>query len=77
MSEKLIKIVFITIATLIISIILFTMIFSKGGQEFLWKAIEPAMLNQWTLSTMDNGGERTLIYEEQFKEMKSQKYNES
>ena len=42
------------------------MIFSKTGQEFLWKAIEPAMLDQWSLSTMDNGGERTLIYENQF-----------
>ena len=69
MSENLIKIVFIAVGTLLVSLILFDMIFSKGGQEFLWKAIEPAMLNQWTLSTMDNGGERTLIYEEQFKEM--------
>lgn len=77
MSTKLIKIVFIVIGTLVVTLTLFNMIFSKTGQEFLWKAIEPAMLDQWSLSTMDNGGERTLIYENQFEEMKNHKFNEN
>ena len=75
MSTNLIKFVFTILATLLISIILFIMIFGPTGQNFMWRAIEPVMLEQWRASTMDNGGDRTLIYEEQFKKLNTIKYN--
>ena len=75
MSVNLIKLVFSILATLLASIILFIMIFGPTGQNMMWRAIEPVMLEQWRGSTMDNGGDRTLIYEHQFKELNNIKYN--
>lgn len=75
MSESLIKYMFSIIGTLLVSIILFTMIFGTFGQQLLWRVIEPAMLTQWEESTMDNGAERTIVFEKQFDEMQSVKYN--
>ena len=74
MSHNLIKLVFTILATLFVSAILFTMIFGEAGQNLLWRAIEPVMLEQWRATTMDNGGDRTLIYEEQFKDLKAVEY---
>ncbi len=75
MSQSMIKLVFSILGTLLISIILFIMVMGTVGQQFFWRAIEPTMLDQWTQSTMDNGAERTMVYEEQFERMKTVKFN--
>lgn len=75
MSESLIKTVFSIIGTLLVSLILFTMIFTQTGQGFIWRAVEPMMLDQWRQSTMDNGAGRTVIYEEQFEILKQFEYS--
>ena len=61
-----IKEIFWIIGCLVFALILFAMIFTATGQQFLWKAIEPAMSNHWSECTMDNGVERSLVYEEMF-----------
>ena len=75
MSESLVKLVFTILATLLVSIILFIMVFGSTGQNMMWRAIEPMMIEQWIGTTMDNGGDRTLIYERQFRELNTIKYN--
>lgn len=75
MSESLIRTVFSIIGTLLVSLILFTMIFTQTGQSFIWTAVEPMMLDQWRQSTMDNGAGRTVIYEEQFEVLKQFEYS--
>lgn len=70
MSVNLIKHVFSIIGTLLVSIILYTMIFTVTGQQFLWRAIEPFLLDEWNQCTMDNGAARTVIYEDMFSDMK-------
>ena len=54
------------IGALIVSLVLFGMLFSSKGQNFLWGRIEPVMQNHWEDVTMDNGVERSLILEEEF-----------
>lgn len=76
MGENLIKTVFIIVATLLVSIILFSMIFTSFGQQFLWRAIEPALLDTWRQCTMNNGADRTAIYESEFDNMKAVEYRE-
>jgi hypothetical protein len=75
MSEGMIKFVFLILGTLLVGMIMFTILFGTAGQQMMWNAIEPAMLEKWRQSTMDNGAERTLIYERQFDEMETVKYN--
>ena len=75
MSENLIKYMFTIIGTLLVSIILFILIFGAVGQQAMWKVIEPTMIRQWQESTLDNGAERTIIFEKQFDEMESVKFN--
>lgn len=71
MTTDLIKHVFSIIATLLVSIILFTMIFTASGQQFLWRAIEPFLLDEWNQCTMNNGAARTIIYEDLYSDMKN------
>lgn len=75
MSENLIKYMFSIIGTLLVSIILFILIFGTVGQQTMWKVIEPTMIRQWQESTLDNGAERTIVFEKQFDEMESVKFN--
>lgn len=75
MSENLIKYVFSIIGTLLVSILLFILIFGTVGQQTMWKVIEPTMIRQWQESTLDNGAERTIVFEKQFDEMESVKFN--
>lgn len=75
MSENLIKYVFSIIGTLLVSIILFILVFGTLGQQTFWKIIEPTMIRQWQESTLDNGAERTIVFEKQFEEMESVKFN--
>ena len=75
MSENLIKYLFSIIGTLLVSIILFILIFGTVGQQTMWKVIEPTMIRQWQESTLDNGAERTIVFEKQFDEMESVKFN--
>lgn len=75
MSENLIKYMFSIIGTLLVSIILFILIFGTVGQQTMWKIIEPTMIRQWQESTLDNGAERTIVFEKQFDEMESVKFN--
>lgn len=66
MSESLIKTIFVIVGTLLVSLIMYSIIFTPKGQQFLWSAIEPAMVNQWEESSMDSGRDRTEIYDEEF-----------
>lgn len=66
MSESLIKTIFVIVGTLLVSLIMYSIIFTPNGQQFLWSAIEPAMVNQWKESSMDSGRDRTEIYDEEF-----------
>lgn len=66
---------FSIIGTLLVSIILFILIFGTVGQQTMWKVIEPTMIRQWQESTLDNGAERTIVFEKQFDEMESVKFN--
>ena len=75
MSENLIKYMFSIIGTLLVSILLFILIFGTVGQQTMWKIIEPTMIRQWHESTLDNGAERTIVFEKQFDEMESVKFN--
>lgn len=75
MSENLIKYMFSIIGTLLVSILLFILIFGTVGQQTMWKVIEPTMIRQWQESTLDNGAERTIVFEKQFDEMESVKFN--
>lgn len=75
MSESLIKSTFVILGTLLASIILFLMIFGVTGQQMMWRAIKPVMEDQWSQSTLDNGGKRTIMFEEQFDKMETVKYN--
>ena len=75
MSENLIKYMFSIIGTLLVSILLFILIFGTVGQQTMWKIIEPTMIRQWQESTLDNGAERTIVFEKQFDEMESVKFN--
>lgn len=75
MSHSLIKIMFSVLGTLLVSIILFTMIFTATGQNFMWKVIEPVMLDQWRQCSMDNGAKRTVIYEQEFNNLKAIEYS--
>lgn len=77
MSENLIKSTFVILGTLLVSIILFTMIFTAAGQNFMWKAIEPAMVNQWRDSTLNNGAARTYVYEKEYKKYKDNQFDYS
>lgn len=75
MSHNLIKIMFSVLGTLLVGIVLFTMIFTATGQNFMWKVIEPAMLDQWRQCSMDNGAKRTVIYEREFNNIKAIEYS--
>lgn len=66
MSESLIKTIFIILGTLLVSIIVYLLIFTPTGQQFLWNTIEPAMINQWEESSMDSGRDRTAVYDSEF-----------
>lgn len=70
MTEGLIKLMFSIIGTLLVSIILFNMIFLPDGQKLLWNAIEPAVENQWDLSSMNSGKDRTEVYDDLFDDYK-------
>ena len=70
MTEGLIKLMFSIIGTLLVSIILFNMIFLQDGQKLLWNAIEPAVENQWDLSSMNSGKDRTEVYDDLFNDYK-------
>lgn len=76
MSESLIKYVFSVLGTLLVGCILFVIIFGTAGQQLMWTAIEPAVINQWQDSTFDNGTEITLTYEDNFDDLESVKYHE-
>lgn len=75
MSENLIKTTFSIIGTLLVSLILFLIIFTADGQQFLWRAIEPALEEQWSQSSMDSGADRTEIYESQFEIYETQQFH--
>ena len=77
MSENLIKYVFSILGTLLVGIILFIMIFGTAGQQLMWTAIEPAIVDQWQKSTFDNGTEITLTYEDSFEDLELVAYHES
>lgn len=66
MSKSLIKNVFSILGTLLVSLLIYSVLFTSVGQQFMWQAIEPAMEDQWRKSTMNNGVNRTEIYEESF-----------
>ena len=72
MSENLIIKVFKIIGILLISYILFYMIFSTNGQNLLWSAGKNAVENTWNESTMNNGADRTLIYEDFFESVENE-----
>ena len=50
-----IKTVFSIIAVLIVSMVLWYLIFGAAGRTFMWNAIEPAMQNHWSECTMQDG----------------------
>lgn len=75
MSENLIVQVFKIIGILLISYILFYMIFSTNGQNLLWYAGRDAVENIWNESTMNNGADRTLVYENFFDDVKLETAN--
>lgn len=77
MSENLVKHVFSILGTLLVGIILFIIIFGTAGQQLMWTAIEPAVIEQWQNSTFDNGTEITLTYEDNFEELELVAYNEA
>lgn len=43
----------------------------------MWKAIEPAMVNQWKDSTLNNGAARTYVYEKEYKKYKDNQFDYS
>ena len=61
------KIVF----ALMVSLLLFSMLFTQAGQGFLWDAASGAVEDQWLRSSMNNGYDRTMAYEEQFDRLRS------
>lgn len=75
MTESLIQKVFSILGTLLVSLILFSMIFTAVGQNFLWRAIEPAMENQWKDSTLNNGAARTYVYEKEYDKYKDNQFD--
>lgn len=72
MSENLIVSVFRIIGILLISYLLFYLIFSTTGQEILWNGGKTAIEKNWNESTMNNGADRTLIYEDLFDKVESE-----
>lgn len=72
MSESLITYVFKIVGILLLSYLLFYLIFSTTGQNILWYGAKTAVEKTWDDSTMSNGAERTLIYEDFFEEVKNE-----
>ena len=66
MHNEMIKYVFKVIAALLITLILFSMIMGSAGRTFMWRAIEPAVQDQWSKSTMRDGRDMGNVYESLF-----------
>lgn len=69
--SSLIKNVFLIIGSLVAALLMGIVIFSSTGQQFIWSGIHPVMEDQWNQCTMDNGAERSNIYEEAFTNIKN------
>ena len=52
---NIIKSVFSIIAVLLVSLVLWAMIFGATGRTIMWQAIEPAMAKHWSECTMKDG----------------------
>lgn len=67
---SLIKTVFTILGILVAALLMAQILFSSGGQTFMWRAIHPAIERQWSNCTMDNGAERSSAYDELFDKYK-------
>ena len=54
------------VGALMLSLLLFTLLFSAEGQIGLWSAASSAVEAQWQRSSLQNGYSRTLVYEQMF-----------
>ena len=70
MSESIISGVFKIIGALVLALIVFNLICSAAGQTFLWQGIHPALEITYLQSTMDNGVERSVVFEDEFETIK-------
>lgn len=59
------------VIALMASLLLFAVLFTQAGQGFLWDAASNAIEDQWRRSSMNNGYDRTMAYEEQFDRLES------
>lgn len=50
-----VKKVFKIIAIMLLSFILWVIVFGATGRTFMWNAIEPAMQKRWSQTTLNDG----------------------
>ncbi len=65
MKDVILK-VFLVLGSLIASLIIYAMIFSGEYQDFIWGYIDSEIQEEWLECSMNNGSDRTEIYEGYF-----------
>lgn len=65
--------VFKILGMLMLSALLFTLIFGAEGRTFMWGAIEPAMQRQWSMVTLRDGGTSAEVTRRVFDETEEYK----
>lgn len=53
--NTLVKNVFAILATLLVSLLLFTLVLGPTGQNFIWNALQPAFQANWDMDTFQDG----------------------
>lgn len=53
--SKWVKDIFLIIGTLVVSLLLFALMFGDTGKLFIWDSIEPLFQANWKVSTFDDG----------------------
>ena len=62
------------VGILLVSLLLFSILFAQAGQGILWDAASSAVEDQWLRSTMNNGYSRTMLYETEFQQLRSAEF---
>lgn len=53
--HSVVKNVFIIIGTLVMSLLLFSLVFGDAGRGLIWEGVEPVYQANWRMNTYDDG----------------------
>lgn len=64
--QSVIKQVFMIIGAVVMSLLLYMLVFGQAGRTLMWEALEPVYINEWSEATFNEGNQTSEFLTDTF-----------